>query len=65
MVSRKRLWANSNFDNECHTETLETQKVIWLSQEQQTYLVNYEEREQNKPYSQVAETHIDSIINER
>jgi len=38
-----------------------------ISRTTEAYLVNYEEREQqNKPYtSQVAETHIDSIINER
>jgi len=43
------------------------QKLYDYLKNNEAYLVNYEEREQqNKPYtSQVAETHIDSIINER
>jgi len=43
------------------------QKLYDYLKNNEAYLVNYEEREQeNKTYtSQVAETHIDSIINER
>jgi len=43
------------------------QKLYDYLKHNEAYLVNYEEREQqHKPYtSQVAETHIDSIINER
>ena len=46
---------------------LKLQKLYTYLKNNEAYLVNYEERErQDQPYtSQVAETHIDSIINER